>query len=342
MTAKRIVYLFGAGATMAEASYAGIVEPLSLEHISELVIENAKKRRKLKPMLGYLQPDDIKDIELYISLLESLKTKKYSNMTSVLRSLFCQILERNLLQNNTLIKPVLTMALLQMHEAIREKEELKGAISLNYDSLLDHAFNEIYGGLNYGVKSRCADTTNDYNIDGNRIPLIKLHGSFNWRRGFPYITVDEQQALSGEQEEMLWLPPSIEKERDSYPFNILWGKAFELLDCDVLRIVGCNLSQNDWGLLSLLFTTQLKTDEAYQIELIKSHAGGLAIRSRNGFLKHVRVFGELEGCKEIAEYGTQNVFESWLKIKISTLREKDLCSSNQGLVYINKIMGDFE
>jgi len=339
MPAKRIVYLFGAGATIAEASYAGVVEPLSLVHISELVIEKAKKRQALKEILEHIQPDDIKDIEFYISLLESLQIRKYSDITNTLRSLFCKTIQERLMVDDAPLEPTLSMALLQMHRAIEEKEELKGAISLNYDSLLDHAFNKIHNGLNYWIKCKVSGSTHDYSLNPRSVPLIKLHGSFNWRRGFPSITIDERQAQSGEQAEMLWLPPSIEKERSYYPFNTLWGKAFELLDCDVLRIVGCKLSQNDWGLTSLLFNTQLRTDKAYQIELINSHEGGLEIRERNGFLKNVKVLGELEGCKPIAKYGTQNVFESWLKTKILLLREKGLCVNERGLNYVNKIMG---
>jgi hypothetical protein len=339
MPAKKIVYLFGAGATIAEATYAGIVEPLSLEHISGLVVEKARRRKVLKEILGHIQPDDIKDIELYISLLESLQIRKYTDMTNILRSLFCAIIQEKLLVDNAPLKPTLSMALLQMHKAIEDQEELKGAISLNYDSLLDHAFNEIHHGLNYGIKCKCSATTDDYVLEQDSVPLIKLHGSFNWKRSFPLITIDEQQAQSGEQSEMLWLPPSIEKERDMYPFNTLWGKAYEILDCDILRIVGCKLSQNDWGLISLLFNTQLRTDDAYQIELITSHDSGLAIRSRNGFLKNVKALGELEGCQLIVKYGTQNVFESWLKNKISMLRQNGLCIGEQYLDYVNEIMG---
>jgi hypothetical protein len=121
---------------------------------------------------------------------------------------------------------------------------------------------------------------------------------------------------------MLWIPPSIEKVKDRYPFNLLWGKAFELLlNCDVLRIVGCNLSQNDWGLISLLFNTQLEPGGVYEIELIRSHKGGARVRKRNGFLKNVRILGELDGCQDLVETPALNTFESWLRRKIHSRRE---------------------
>jgi hypothetical protein len=337
MPAKRVVYLFGAGATIAEASYAGIEEPLSLEHISELVIKEAKKRRLPKDILAEIQPDDIQDIELYISLLESMQTIKYSDMTKKLRSIFCETIQKNLTIGKEPIKPVLEMALLQMHQSVAKEEEIKGAISVNYDSLLDYSFNEIYDGVNYGIK--CVCSSGDYHIRNDTVPLIKLHGSFNWRRSYPLIEIDEQQAKSGKQTEMLWIPPSIQKTRDMYPFNILWGKAFELLDCDILRIVGCRLSQNDWGLISLIFSTQMRTDGAYSIELINSNESGSDIRKRNGFLKNVKVLEEMEGFIDIAKYGSMNPFLSWLQRKISLFRENNLCTGDENLEYVNEIMG---
>ena len=38
--------------------------------------------------------------------------------------------------------------------------------------------------------------------------------------------------------------------------DLIWDKARELLDCDVLRIIGSSLSMNDWELVSLVHTTQ--------------------------------------------------------------------------------------
>ena len=51
---------------------------------------------------------------------------------------------------------------------------------------------------------------------------------------------------------------------------MIWGAARELLDCDVLRIIGCNLGPNDWDLVSLLFTTMHGRESGgpYEIEVI--------------------------------------------------------------------------
>lgn len=337
--ANKVVYLFGAGATKAEATKSGIDSTLLLSGVSEQVITLARKKRSLRTVLDHIGHVEGIDIEHYISLLESLHNHKYENIAETLRSHFCEVVQNGLIDDGQQITPMLEMALLQMHTEILDVEAFKGAISLNYDSLLDRAFNEVMTGINYHIKCECIHGSANYNLNNKLEPLIKLHGSFNWRKGFPNIMIDEQ-ASKKYQSEMLWIPPSIGKIRDAYPFNALWGKAFELLDCDILRIIGCRLNQNDWGLISLLFDTQLRTDNPYTIELITSQSTGAEIRKRLGFLKNIIVLEELPGCKDISRYGSGNTFESWLKSKISFLREKGLCTTDRNLPYINKLMGD--
>jgi hypothetical protein len=124
-----------------------------------------------------------------------------------------------------------------------------------------------------------------------------------------------------------------------YPFNLLWGRAYELLDCDILRVIGCKLSQNDWGLISLLFNTQLEAGNAYQIELICSHESGEKIRERNGFLRNVKILGELENCQDLIDPEPLNVFESWLRSKIAVHRGRGVALDSLGLSHINKLLG---
>ena len=68
------------------------------------------------------------------------------------------------------------------------------------------------------------------------------------------------------------IPPGIQKAKERYPFNVLWGLARELLDCEILRVVGCKLGPNDWDLISLIFATRLTTsrNRPYTIEVINS------------------------------------------------------------------------
>jgi hypothetical protein len=336
MPLKRVVYLFGAGATISEAIQAGIEQHLSLRDVSEIVLEKAKTDQNLEGILGTIPSDAIRDIEIYISLLESIRTERYSEVASKLRTLFCETIEENLLQEGQPIEPKLAMALLQFHKnaEVQNIEQLKGIITVNYDNLLDRAFNEVYGGINYGIKCICM--SGNYRLNDKYPPLIKLHGAFNWRRGLPHTLIHESQQ---ERKEMLWIPPGIAKARERYPFNLLWGKAFELLDCDLLRIVGCSLSQNDWGLISLLFKTQSRSDENYKIEIIKSHEGGIDLRKRNGFLSNVKVLGELDGCQDFVDFKPDNVFESWLKRTFSIFEERGIKVKNAGLNYIDNLFG---
>jgi len=336
MPPDKIVYLFGAGSTIAETQYAGILEKPSLEYISEMVIKKAKEG-ELSQALSEIESDDIRDIELYISLLESVRTKKYFAIADKLRSLFSKSIQDALKIEGNTIEPTITNALLQMHGAIKEEEKLMGVISLNYDNLLDRAFEEVFGGVNYGIDCRCEKAK--YTIQREGPVLLKLHGSFNWRGGFPSVKIDEEQAQSGEEESMIWIPPSIQKEKDSYPFNILWGKASELLDCDVLRIVGCNLRQNDWGLLSMIYYSQLEAHETYEIQLINSHQEGELIRQRNGFLRNIKILGELENCQDLVDPPPQNPFESWLRLTLAKLREKGVKIDELGLKHINALLG---
>jgi hypothetical protein len=345
MPPKNIVYLFGAGATLGEWQYATGEkgDNLSLGSVSETVINEAKGKTEFEDLLSDIPTDGIRDIEHYISLLESVRTKKYFNLVEFLRSSFCKNIQNNLLFKGAPINPILTEALLELHSVIKDDEILTGIISLNYDNLLDRALTEVYKGINYGIKCFC--DSGNYTITEKMTPLIKLHGSFNWKRGVHSIIIDETQAQAAEQSEMVWIPPSVEKEFDSYPYNLLWGNAFELLHCDVLRIIGCNLSQNDWGLISLLFNSQLKQGGEYRIELIRSQKGGLETKKTHGYLKNVNVLGKLDNCEDLVDpddpdISPTNVYYSWLRAKLGVHSGKGIQFGDLGLPHVNQVMGE--
>jgi hypothetical protein len=327
---------------MGEWQYAAgeTGENLSLKSVSESAIVKAKKKIAFRDTLSEVNADDIKDIEHYISLLESIHLKKYSDLASSLRYFFCQSIQENLRFKKVPIEPTLTMALLELHKAIEKEEEFAGAISLNYENLLDRAYQQVFKGVNYGVRCQCGDS--GYTIKIKLPPLLKLHGSFNWKRGPRTIILDEKQAKSVKNQEMMWIPPGVQKERDTYPFNLLWGKAFELLDCDILRVIGCKLSQNDWGVISLLFNTQLaaaRKKEAYKIQLICPHDTGVEIRERNGFLKNVYALGELDNCQDSIDNPPTNAFEFWLRSQLSLHTERGIQFEDLNLRHINRVTG---
>lgn len=127
-------------------------------------------------------------------------------------------------------------------------------------------------------------------IRGDSIKVLKLHGSFNWHNIRP-IAVKDMASL--ESENTLWIPPGVEKKKENYPFNLLWGKAIEyLMTCDVLRVVGCSLSRNDWGLIPILYTVQQfnKNETNMEIQVIDYPEAIDTIKNTYKYLKVVGLF----------------------------------------------------
>ena len=81
------------------------------------------------------------------------------------------------------------------------------------------------------------------------------------------------------------------------------------MNCDILRIVGCNLGPNDWDLVSLLFSTRYThaTAAPYRIEVIAEYETVQRIRELFPYLEVLwlpdlpqvgeQVVGELLGAK---------------------------------------------
>ena len=98
--------------------------------------------------------------------------------------------------------------------------------------------------------------------------FLKLHGSFAWEDAWPI-----RRREAGISSRPLWIPPGIRKGKERYPFNLLWGLARDVIDCDVLRVIGCRLGPSDWDLISLLFGTRHANRDRnlpYSIEIIDS------------------------------------------------------------------------
>ncbi|HLE17226.1 MAG TPA: hypothetical protein VI728_02965, partial [Syntrophales bacterium] len=146
---------------------------------------------------------------------------------------------------------------------------LLGVISLNHDHIFQVASKKVYSGVNLGFNFK----SNHFKFVNTDCPLlIHLHGAFNFRKDKP-IKVLRLTSKTKYHQNMLWIPPTILKESKDYPFNKMMGLSYELISkCDVLRIIGCSLSQNDWNLISLIFSAQnnqyfFKSD-CFKIELI--------------------------------------------------------------------------
>ena len=182
--------------------------------------------------------------------------------------------------------------LVDMHEVAGNEERLQGFLTLNYDVFLERAIVEELGReVDYGIAHRSHSQT------VSPITVLKMHGSFGWSRNWPIETQLRHSAG-------VWIPPGIKKPKNDYPFNVIWGRARELLDCDVLRIIGCNLGPNDWDLVSLLFSTRHTHTSAppYAIEVISGFETADRIRNLFPYL-------EIRWLPELPRIGDQIVSE---------------------------------
>jgi hypothetical protein len=267
-TRERVVYLLGAGASHAcvkavNSAYGVLMRHLG-EELASKVRDLVERQYKGKTTLHALANNVINentDFEHVITFLDESSSSLHKMFADDLRDIFEEVLRQRLAQIEAEQgeAPVgLYTALLDMHEVPGFTEELRGFLSLNYDQYLELAIQKLgLHTVNAGVLLSPSPEAK------SPIRVLKLHGSFGWDHCWPITT-------SGVS--TLWIPPGIQKAKESYPFNLLWGLARELLDCDILRIVGCRLGPNDWDLVSLLFTTR-HTNSAgrpYRIEVIDS------------------------------------------------------------------------
>lgn len=262
--AIKVAYLFGAGATQGELDrYDGVTRIL----MEDIAYDISKKIHNdnielLFPVSNALSGDKV-DVEHLITLYEASGTLKGNEIARKLKELFREQIQRKINNLSTSFVPALLSALIDMHNISGLNEDLVVALTINYEDFIERAMQHITGGINYSIK---INNHTSFIINEKTIPVLKLHGSFNWRNDYP-IVVDDNIA---KEEDILWIPPGVNKRREFYPLDMIWGKAKELLDCDILRVIGCSLNRNDWDLISLLFTNQkLRSDEKhYNIELI--------------------------------------------------------------------------
>jgi len=229
--------------------------------------------------------------------------------------------------------------LLDMHLLPSLDEQLVVILTTNYEDLIDQAMQAVHGRINYVIKTVPSD--GDYLLKDDDVPILKLHGSFNWYNKSPVVI----QKVISDEEDVIWIPPGVAKKRGFYPFDVIWGRARELLDCDVLRIIGSSLSMNDWDLVSLVHTTQkLRTDEKspYKIEIIDYPDTCKEIKERYSYLDMttimeipevreylVRTYRPMDIGKDVPveeledRIDGENVFALWLRAKGEALYYND-------------------
>jgi hypothetical protein len=273
---KKVVYLLGAGASHACVDALGSPHGILMSHlrlplaeqVRELVLGQYKGDSNLTDLVNEVF-DDETDFEHLITFLGESPSALHRKFADDLRKTFESVLRQKL---ETIEKELgrapteLFEALLDMYMVSGLREELVGVLTINYDEYMEDAIGTIFNKPpDFGIHIQGTKPSNA------SIRLLKLHGSFGWRDAWP-IPLQKSDTP-------LWIPPGIQKAKDRYPFNVLWGLARELLDCDVLRIVGCRLGPNDWDLISLIFTTRHATSihRPYVVEVIDAplHAAEL-------------------------------------------------------------------
>jgi len=324
---KKIVYLFGAGATHAELMNLDpdlIVEErgLRIGDVSSRVIEKARRNKKyLKDVEIVSGTGGSLNIELLISLIENSKINNWAYKTSYLKKLVEKDIKA-ILTTHQIKQFYLHDALFELHEHERTmaNEEVIGLISLNYDNVLDRAYKAVLRKQpNY-----CLSLEKNAPSIKN-IPLLKLHGSFSWK----------SQKIRGKQRKIEIIPLGASKSYLHAPYSFIWNRALEILiESDMLRVIGCSLNPNDTHLIDLLFKAHLERPKAFDIEIIDFEDTGNEIRNNYGFFPQIKTWKELEGSS-IPEPVPVNPFKTWLKYKsIAMLGEENI----NGTQHLKKVV----
>ncbi len=307
---KKIAYLFGAGATHAELQN---IEPDLLKEKTSLLIKDVSSRviEAARRNVSYIKDLEMVsgtkgslNIELLISLIENSKIHGWDKKTQLLKKLVRDDIEAILTKSRTR-RFYLHKALLEFHKQklTQKHEKLIGLISLNYDDILDQAFRKFFDDPNYCF-SLDADA---FSSDG--IPLLKLHGSFNW----------SEKSIRGRKRTIEIIPLGANKDYLHAPYGFIWNRTLEILiECDTLRVIGCSMSTNDVHLIDLLFKAHLERKKPFEIEIISSDRTAEAIKRDYGFFPKIKKLTELEP-ELVPEPDPPNPFRTWLRHKCLNL-----------------------
>ena len=291
---RSVVYLIGAGASHACVEFGGSVRGILMRHLNPLLAEAVRKlvTEGEDPDLTIMSLvnaviDESTDFEHVITFLDESPSALHRQFANELRVVFETVLRNQLDFIQAEVGPdrlKLYSALLDMHKVAGFPEDLRAILTINYDDYIEDAVRNTYGNsINYGIH------VEGQHRDEESLVLLKLHGSFGWADRWPIHTFDGSSTL--------WIPPGIQKRKERYPFNVVWGRAREVLDCDTLRIVGCRLSSSDWDLISLLFTTRHANAKgrSYTVEVIDSPVHAIALQKQYPYL-------DIRSILEIEEY----------------------------------------
>ncbi|MXZ00135.1 hypothetical protein F4Y93_05625, partial [Candidatus Poribacteria bacterium] len=270
----RVTYLFGAGASHACVTRFTDQHPILMSHL------NSSLHEKLSALVNnYDNPadDDLKylvnsvidestDFEQVVTFLEDTPSLRHRQFADDMRRTFEEVLHNKLTEIRADLQDdptELYEVLLDIHNIAGFDESLHGIMTTNYDEYIEKAAESIYGcPVDFGIEVLRSPSHNQNSAEDMSVRLLKLHGSFGWIDTWP---ISAGTAVGAS----VWIPPGLQKPKNAYPFNVLWGLAREMLSCDVLRIVGFKIGPNDWDLMSLLFAMRhVNVTRTTRIEII--------------------------------------------------------------------------
>ena len=278
----KVVYLFGAGASHACVKRVGsphgilmgdLTEPIQ-EKLKELVENGYSDNGSLTDLVNSV--DERTDIEHLITFLDDIPSLQHRKFAEEMRKAFEQALRGKLqtIREEAQDDPIeLYEVLLDAYNLDEFPEELQGILTINYDEYIELAIERVGNRpVDFGIRVEPSPQ------EATHPRLLKLHGSFGWKDTWPISKENNADAT-------LWIPPGIQKAKQAYPFNVLWGSAREMLACDILRVVGCRLGPNDWDLISLLFTMRhAGLTHRPQIEIINAPENAFALKESYPYL----------------------------------------------------------
>lgn len=339
MAREKIVYLLGAGATQAEITHTGDPGKVLMPDLATHVFSASKKigGAYANFVENFALDPEEQDIEWLISLFEAGSSKEtdFDIIARELRAMYRSCLVERITQAN--VFPIITCGLLHLHKEYAQYmgmygEEVLGVLTVNNDSLIEKAFcyDKAMGGLNCGYPFN--STT--YKALEKVPPLLKLHGSFNWKIRPKILVFGKKLSIcdeyeNGQDDQSGWIPPSVFKKPDANPvFNVIWKEARALLsNCDVLRVVGCRMRNEDFQLLYLVFSSQIalmqSKKKVFKIELIMSEESGQELIERIPFLTGFKRLSETSVFSEEPDPDkTDNPYYYWIKRVIDDIQAK--------------------
>jgi len=209
--AKKVIYLFGAGASHAVVKNCNSTLGLMTSDIQELIERKYKNKNQFDPEVWNALIAENNDVEHLISYLEFKYDYASSNLV---RKYYREaIIKLSKSFSNKPPKFNLYSILMDMHlniENLKKDEEIQCFITLNYEDILENTIIKHHKrNINYNF--------NQVNAEPEGIKVYKLHGSFNWSNERPVLVAHKMTDVRSEK--ALWIPPGVDKKKGKLSNN---------------------------------------------------------------------------------------------------------------------------